>query len=91
MADRHAPDELLSFPCLYEFKAFGAAADDAFAEAVRLAVSQVMPVGHDALRTKLSSGGKYQSITVLARLENSAQLTNIYAILRGIEGMLYLL
>ena len=91
MADRHAPDELLSFPCRYEFKVFGAAADDAFSESVYQAINQIVPVGRAALRSRLSSGGKYQSITVLARLENSAQLTNIYAILRGIEGMLYLL
>jgi hypothetical protein len=91
MADRHAPDELLSFPCRYEFKVFGSATDDAFSETVYQAVNQIMPVERDALRVRLSSGGKYQSITALVRLENSAQLTKIYAILRGIEGMLYLL
>ena len=91
MAERHAPDQLLNFPCLYEFKAFGAAADDAFSAAVHEAVNQVMPVGRDALRTRLSSGGRYQCITVLVRLENSTQLTGIYAILRGVAGLRYLL
>lgn len=91
MAERRHPDELISFPCCYEFKAFGAAADPGFAETVRQAVSRVIPVGHDALRTRLSANGNYQCITVLVRLENSAQLTEIYATLRAVRGLRYLL
>jgi putative lipoic acid-binding regulatory protein len=91
MAERHAPDELLSFPCLHEFKAFGPAADEAFRQAVLQAVSQVVPVGRDAVRTRLSSGGRYQCVTVSVHLQNSAQLQGVYAILRGIQGLCYLL
>ena len=91
MVERHPPEELLSYPCLHEFKAFGPAADAAFQEAVLQAVNRVVAVSRDALRTKLSSGGRYQCITVLVRLENSAQLTGIYAILRDVEGLRYLL
>lgn len=91
MAERRSPDELLSFPCSYEFKAFGAAADPLFAETVHQAVSRVVPVGRDALRSRLSANGSYQCITVLVRLENSAQLTEIYAMLRAVDGLRYLL
>lgn len=91
MADRRHPDELLSFPCRYEFKAFGLAADEAFAEAVRQAVCQVIPVGRESLRTRTSSNGAYQCVTVLVHLENSAQLTGIYAMLRNVDGVRYLL
>ena len=91
MTGRRAPEELLEFPCTFEFKAFGDAADEGFAETVRLAVSRVVPVGADALRIRLSSGGQYQCVTVLVRLETGAQLAGIYAILRGIEGLRYLL
>lgn len=91
MADRHSPDELLNFPCLYEFKAFGPAPDDAFQTAVHQAVNRIIPVDRDAIRIRASSGGRYQCVTVLVRLENSAQLTSIYAILRGIAGLRYLL
>jgi putative lipoic acid-binding regulatory protein len=92
MDKRYAPDELLVFPCTYQFKVFAAATDDdAFARTVRLAVSQVVPVGRDQLRTRLSSGGRYQCVTVGVHLENSTQLTAIYVNLRGIDGVRYLL
>jgi putative lipoic acid-binding regulatory protein len=92
MSKRFTPDELLNFPCHYEFKAFAAATlDDAFSEAVRHEVSRVVPVGRDLLRTRLSSGGRYQCVTVTVRLENSTQLTAIYANLRSIAGLRYLL
>ena len=92
MTQRHSPDELLSFPCHYEFKTFAAVTgDDAFTTAVLGAVSGVVPVGRDALRVRLSSAGRYQCVTVLVRLENSSQLTAIYANLRAVAGLRYLL
>mgnify|MGYP001428746806 CR=1 FL=1 len=92
MDKRSTPDELLSFPCMYEFKAFGPANDDgAFIAAVQEAVSQVIPVGRDAMRNRLSSAGTYLCVTVLVRLENSTQLTRIYDILGSVEGLRYLL
>jgi putative lipoic acid-binding regulatory protein len=92
MDKRHTPDELIDFPCLYEFKAFGSKSDDdVFISAVLDAVSQVVPVGRDAMRTRLSSSGTYLCVTVLVHLENSTQLTRIYDILRSVEGLRYLL
>lgn len=91
MADRRSPDELVEFPCLYEFKAFGETADEQFRDAVLQAINQVVPVGEDALRIRASSGGRYQCLSVLVRLENSTQLERIYAMLRTIQGLRYLL
>jgi putative lipoic acid-binding regulatory protein len=91
MVERQVPDVLLSFPCLHEFKAFGPAADETFQESVFHAVNQIVAVSRDSLRTRSSSSGQYQCITVSVHLENSAQLTGIYDILRGIEGLRYLL
>ena len=92
MTQRHNPDELLSFPCHYEFKAFAAVTgDDVFSPAVLAAVSAVVPVGSDAMRIRLSSARRYQCVTVLVRLENSSQLTGIYANLRAVDGLRYLL
>ena len=45
-------------------------------------------------RLRTSTGtmhGRYLCVTVLVRLETGAQLAEIYAILRGIEGLRYLL
>ena len=91
MPERRSVDELLDFPCPYEFKAFAAAAEDDFAEAVLAAVGRVVPVGRDQLRVRGSSAGRYQCVTVCVQLENSSQLHGIYANLRALAGLLYLL
>ncbi|MCK4537067.1 MAG: DUF493 domain-containing protein [Desulfuromonadales bacterium] len=90
MHQRVDPDLLLDFPCHYEFKVFGDAGD-VFVDAVSSAVSQVVPVAADATKTRLSSGGRYQSVTVCVQLHNSGQLKEIYATLKTIEGLKYLL
>jgi hypothetical protein len=91
MAASHKPDELLSFPCTYEFKAFGETADEQFHGAVFQAVNRIVPIGENAIRTRASSGGRYQCLSVLVRLENGSQLEQIYAMLRTVEGLRYLL
>jgi putative lipoic acid-binding regulatory protein len=91
MPERRSPDELLAFPCAFEFKAFASADEcEQFADAVLQAVGQVIPVGRDQLRVRHSSAGRYQCVTVCTRLQNSTQLTAIYANLRGVAGLLYL-
>lgn len=91
MTHRHPPEELLEFPCAYEFKAFGPAADHAFADRVHLAVAGCVAVGRDSVRIRLSSGGKYQCVSVLVRLESGGQLNAIYTALRAVDGICYLL
>lgn len=84
------PDLLLEFPCHYEFKAFGPA-DTAFTEAVKQAVRKVLPVAEDAVRVRSSSGGRYHSISIAVYLHNSGQLKQIYASLKKVDGLKYLL
>lgn len=92
MEHRRAPEELLVFPCEYLFKAFGPAEEgESFQSAVQAAVGSVLPVGRDSLRTTLSSAGRYQCVTVAVRLEHGWQLTAIYASLRGVANLRYLL
>lgn len=91
MSDRRSPDELLTFPCLYEYKVFGVADDQGFCPAIVAAVSRFVPLSGDAVRTRLSSGGRYQCVTVLVHLETGKQLSQIYAALRALEGVRYLL
>lgn len=86
------PEPLLEFPCNYEFKVFGLAdAQGRFQADVRSAVSGVIPISHDAMRSRLSSAGRYQCVTVLVRLHDSDQLKAIYSALRGVDGLKYLL
>lgn len=80
----------IEFPCDHVFKAFGPN-DGEFVAAVRLAVAAIMPVSGDALKVRASSGGRHQSVSVLVRLHNLQQLHGIYAALKEVPRLSYLL
>ena len=84
--------ELIDFPCHFEFKAFGPGDDDGrFCSQVHSAVSEVVQVSRHAMRIRSSSGGRYQCVSVLVTLQNRAQLDGVYAALRKIDDLKYLL
>ena len=85
-------EELLEFPCDFIFKAMGIN-DDAqnFTAAVHKAVSEVTPVSRDSMKEKLSSKGHYVSVSVVVRVVDWPQVHAIYARLREVEGLKYLL
>jgi putative lipoic acid-binding regulatory protein len=86
------PKELIDFPCHFEFKAFGPGDEDGhFYDQVHSAVAKVVQVSRQAMRIRSSSGGKYQCVTVLVTLQNRAQLEGVYAALRKIDDLKYLL
>lgn len=91
--DRHPhPEELFEFPCDHLFKAFGVNdPGGCFQLAVRAAVDLVTPVPLDAVKVSESRGGAYVCVTVLVRLHNFQQLEAIYAALRRVDGLKYLL
>lgn len=84
------PEELLEFPCDFMFKAFGPN-EESFRDAVRQAISEIIPVPLDAVRSRPSREGTYVCVSVLVRLHNFGQLKAIYQVLRGVEGLKYLL
>ncbi len=83
-------EELFEFPCDHIFKVFGPNDGD-FAVAVRSAVSGVTPVSLDAMKLRPSSGGVHQCVSILVRVRNYPQLLAIYAALRQVERLRYLL
>jgi hypothetical protein len=84
--------QLIEFPCDYQFKAFGLNDEKgSFFEAVRAAVASVHSVPLDAMKGRPSAQGTYLCVTVLVRLHNADQLKAIYAALRQVEGLKYLL
>lgn len=84
--------ELVTFPCHFEFKAFGPNDDDeAFLGKVRSAVSNVVPVSRQAMKVRPSSAGKYQCVSVVVTLQNRQQLEAVYAAIRTIDDLKYLL
>lgn len=92
MTSPDSPQELIEFPCHFEFKAFGPADPDRrFDEQVLSAVCNVVQASRQAMRSRASSGGKYQCVSVLATVQNRSQLEAVYAELRKIEDLKYLL
>lgn len=84
--------ELIEFPCHFEFKAFGPGGDESpFYGQVEAAVGSVVQVSRDSMKTRPSSGGKYQCVSVLVTLQSRTQMEAIYAELRKIDGLKYLL
>jgi putative lipoic acid-binding regulatory protein len=84
--------ELLEFPCHFEFKAFGPGDnDETFLVKVLNAISSVVPVSRQATKSRPSSAGKYQCVSALVTLQNRTQLEAVYAALRKIDDLKYLL
>lgn len=92
MMAKDSSQELVEFPCHFEFKAFGpGGADSPFFDQVRDAVSTIVPVSRQAMKSRASSAGKYQCVSVLVSLQNRTQMENIYTELRKVDGLKYLL
>ncbi len=83
-------EELFEFPCDHMFKAFGPN-DEAFAAAVRTAVSEITPVALDAMKLKLSSGGAHQCVSVMVMVHSYSQMLAIYSALKQVPGLKFLL
>lgn len=83
-------EDLLEFPCHYQFKAVGTAGE-LFRDSVVSAVQQHVPVSVDAVHTRPSGKGTYQSVSILVSLHSYHQLTSIYAEIRKVEGLKMLL
>jgi putative lipoic acid-binding regulatory protein len=92
MSGKGDQQELLSFPCHFEFKAFGPGGEGGdFFSRVHAAVCEVIAVPLQAMKARPSSGGRYQCVTALVTLQNRDQLDAIYASLRQIDDLKYLL
>jgi putative lipoic acid-binding regulatory protein len=81
----------LDYPLEYTFKIIGHSADD-FAEHARLVVSAVVgeaPAGRVTVR--VSSGGRYHSVSVTATLHSEEQRRAVYQALWDDERVVYYL
>ncbi len=90
MSVQSSPEDLIEFPCLYQFKAIGQGGDD-FCREVVTAIALHAAVPSEAVRSKPSRHGTYQSITVELTVYSATQLTGIYAGLKKITGLKMLL
>ena len=82
--------ELLEFPCQYQFKAVGSAGEG-FNRSIVAAIDRHVSVPRDAIRTRPSSKGNYQAVSVLVTLHSYQQLLAIYADIRKVPELKVLL
>jgi hypothetical protein len=68
---------LLEFPCIFPIKAMGLNVDD-FESWVIAIVHRHAPQSAQSVARRLSSGGKYLSVTVTIVAESQDQLDRIY-------------
>ncbi|MBH04549.1 MAG: transcriptional regulator [Xanthomonadales bacterium] len=82
------PDTLLEFPCDFDIKAFGRQGVDFEQTVFRLVRAHAPELEENDLRARVSSGGKYLSVTVSIRARSKAQLDSIYEALTDSDAVL---
>ncbi|HMB16931.1 MAG TPA: DUF493 domain-containing protein [Pelovirga sp.] len=83
-------EDLMEFPCQYQFKAIGQGGDT-FCRAVVEAIARHVLVPSEAVHSQPSRHGTYQSVSVVLTVYSAAQLTSIYAQLKKVSGLKMLL
>lgn len=84
-------ETLLEFPCDFAIKAMGETSDEFDAIVVEIVRRHVEDLNEGAIASKMSSGGKYTSVTVTVRATSKAQLDAIYQDLSSHEHIKYVL
>jgi putative lipoic acid-binding regulatory protein len=71
-------DSALEFPCEFPIKAMGRAADNFDAVVVGIIRKHTPDFSDSTVKSRLSKGGNYVSITVTINAHSREQLDNIY-------------
>ena len=71
-------ESLLSFPCEFPIKAMGLADNDFDMLVVGLVRKHSSDLRENAVKSRLSNGGRYISVTVTIQAESREQLDRIY-------------
>ncbi len=80
--------ELLTFPCNFPIKAMGKAEDDFDNLVIEIIRKHAPDLPEDAVKSRLSNGGKFVSITITVWAQSKSQLDNIYMDLTANERVL---
>ena len=81
----------LQFPCRYPVKAMGRTDDDFELTIVAIIEQRSGKVAREDVRSKSSSAGKFQSVTVTIEVASRAELEMIYQDLSACERVLWTL
>lgn len=82
-------DELLDFPCLFNFKVIGNT--DPKLEDNIVAVAQKHVPGNYVPSSKQSSKGTYNSVTIKVKVQDKAQVEGLYVAFGAIPGVIRVL
>ena len=73
-----AEDTLLEFPCRFPIKAMGKDENEFVAHVLNLVTPHFPEISEDDIKTRLSNGGKYISVTITVTATSKLQLDAIY-------------
>ncbi|TYO99724.1 hypothetical protein EDC39_102250 [Geothermobacter ehrlichii] len=92
MADGRRPEELLVFPCDYQFKVFTDRADvGVFRRTMIERARGVVGGSRLSVSERKSSRGRYTCFTMTVAVASRQQVDGVYQALRCLEGVCYLL
>jgi putative lipoic acid-binding regulatory protein len=80
--------EILTFPCDFPIKAMGKVSDGFNLLVLEIVQRHAPDIQEDAVKSRMSSGGKFISVTVTVRATSKAQLDNIYLDLTAHEQVI---
>jgi len=81
-------DSIIKFPCEFPVKAMGEAGDEFDSLVVSLVRRHCPDILEGAVKTRLSKGGRYMSVTVTVQARSRRQLDCIYRELTAHERVL---
>jgi putative lipoic acid-binding regulatory protein len=91
-ADKRPLDDLVSYPCVFRFKAVARVDEGVVAGMIeRVAVVLGRPVDAGAWKTRDSSGGRYTCVTLDLYVTSGQQVYDVYEALRADARVTHLL
>jgi uncharacterized protein len=84
-------EELLKFPCEFHIKAIGHTTQDFDTKVISVVRKHIRTLYEGAVKSKLSSKGRYSSVTVSFTVDSRKQLDTIYTSLGALDEVVMVL
>lgn len=95
MIEEDNPLDLLesvhSFPGVYQIKAIGSVEGEFVERVIEAVVAELISPGHAEHRVRSTPGGRHVAITFDLQVQSAQQVRDIYAAIRAIDGLAFLL
>ncbi len=80
-----------SFPGPYQIKAIGAADNDFVERVLAAVISEIANPDHAEHKVRSTPGGRHVAVTFELQVQTAQQVRDIYAAIRLVEGLAFLL